>query len=279
MSYKTILVHLNHEQRARRLLETAGDVARHFCGHLIGLHVFPAYRLSPPVPLPFSGEIAAQIRTAISQENERIKAVFDEVTRQQPYVSEWRSVTSQHRDPASTVLDHARSADVVISSQADPDWRFSDILDFPERIAIGAGRPTIVVPNFGEHRGMPRNVVVAWSRRREAARAVADSLPLLKSADKVHLISVTEGSEDASAAMSDEDIRQALIRHGVNVQASRAMATEFTVGEEIRVRAIDLQADMIVMGCYGHSRLREYALGGVTRHMLREMTIPVLFSH
>jgi nucleotide-binding universal stress UspA family protein len=188
-------------------------------------------------------------------------------------------VTSEHRDPASTVLDHARSADVVISSQADPDWEFTDILDFPERIALGAGRPVIVVPNFGEHRGMPRNVVVAWSRRREAARAVADALPLLKAAEKVHLITVTEGSDDADAAATDEDIRQALIRHSVNVQASRSMATEFTVGEEIRVRAIDLQADMIVMGCYGHSRLREFALGGVTRHMLREMTIPVLFSH
>jgi nucleotide-binding universal stress UspA family protein len=276
MSYKTILVHLNHEPRARRLLGTASEIARHFSGHLVGLHVFPSYRLTPPIPLPFGGEVGSQIRAAISQEDERIKAVFDEATGQQPFVREWRSVTSEHRDPASTVLDHAHAADVVITSQTDPDWQFSDVLDFPERIAIGAGRPVIVVPNYGEHRGIPRNIVVAWNQRREAARAVADSLPLLKAADKVHLVSVSEG---AVSTQADDDIQQALLRHGVNVLTSRAMATEFTVGEEIRVRAIDLQADMIVMGCYGHSRLREYALGGVTRHMLREMTVPVLFSH
>ena len=278
MSYKTILVHLNHEPRTRRLLEVGIDLARKFEAHLIGLHVFQAYRLTPPVPLPFGGEIAAQIRGAIKKEDEAIKAMFEEMTARQSFTAEWRSITTEHRDPAATVLEHARAADIVVTSQADPNWQFSDILDFPDRLALGAGRPVIVVPIFGKHKGVPGNITVAWNDRREAARAVADALPLLKAADKVHVLTVHEGgSSDEAAATAD--IEQALIRHGINTFVSRPIAAEFTVGEEIRVRAIDVQADMLVMGCYGHSRLREMALGGVTRHLLREMTIPVLFSH
>lgn len=278
MSYKTILVHLNHEPRARRLLDVAIDLARKFEAHLIALHVFPAYRLTPPIPLPFGGEIAAQLRGAIKKEDEAIKAIFDEMTARQPFVAEWRSITSERRDPAVAVIEQAHAADLVIASQADPNWQFSEILDFPDRLALAAGRPVIVVPNFGKHKGVPGNVTVAWTERRESARALADSLPLLKLADKVHVLAVHEGGTSSSVPQT-EDLEKALIRHGINTFVSKPIATEFTVGEEIRVRAMDQQADLLVMGCYGHSRMRELALGGVTRHILREMTMPVLFSH
>lgn len=278
MTYKTILVHLNHEPRARRLMEVAIELACRFEAHLIGLHVFPAFRLTPPVPLPFGGEVAAQIRAAIKKEDEAIKALFEETTASQPFSKEWRSVTNDPRDPALVVLEHARSTDLVVTSQADPNWQFSDLLDFPDRIVLGAGHPVIVVPHYGRHKGIPANVTIAWSNRREAARVVTDSLPLLKLAQKVNLLMVDEGT-GANGAAATADIENALKRHGINVTVSRPIATEFTVGEEIRVRAIDQHADMLVMGCYGHSRLREFALGGVTRHILREMTIPVLFSH
>ena len=279
VSYKTILVHLNHEPRARALLGTAIDLAARFEAHLIGLYVFPAYRLTPPIPLPFGSELAGQIKGAIKREAEAVKAVFDEMTAHRPFVSEWRSITTEHREPGAIVLDHAHAADLVIASQADPAWQFSDILDFPERLALGAGRPVLVVPNFGTHTGVPGNVTIAWSNRRESARAVADALPLLQVASQVHLLTIADGGAVAEGALPDTEIAAALARHGVKVQASRAIASEYTVGEEIRVRAVDLEADLLVMGCYGHSRMRELALGGVTRHMLREMTIPILFSH
>ena len=278
MAYKTILVHLNHEPRARRLLQVAIELSTRFEAHLIGLHVFPAYRLTPPIPLPFGGEIAAQFRGAIKKENEAIKALFDEMTASQPFVSEWRSITTERRDPAATVIEHAISADLVIASQADPNWQFSDILDFPDRLVLGAGRPVIVVPSFGRHKGVPTNITVGWNNRREAARAVADALPLLKAAENVYVLTVEEAGAGSEVSIT-ADIEKALQRHGVKAIVARPISTEFTVGEEIRVRAIDQHADMMVMGCYGHSRLREMALGGVTRHLLREMTVPILFSH
>ena len=279
MSYKTILVHLNQEPRARALVAAGIELAAKFEAHLIGLYVFPAFRVTPPIPLPIGGDLAGQIKGAIKREADLVKAVFDEMTRHQPFVSEWRAITDDRREPSAVVVSHALAADIVVASQRDPAWQFSDILDFPDRLALGAGRPVLVIPNFGTHKVIPRNVTVAWTNRRESARAVADALPLLKLADNVHLLTAADGRPDDGGALPDTEIAAALARHGVKVQASRPNVTEYTVGEEIRVRAIDLNADLLVMGCYGHSRLREYALGGVTRHMMREMTIPILFSH
>ncbi len=279
MSYKTVLVHLNHEVRAHRLLAVAVDIARKHDAHLIGLHVFPAVRLAPPLPLPFARQVASGLRAAIKREDEAIEALFREVTRSQPFVSEWRSVISEHRDPAATVCEHAHAADIVVTSQADPTWDFSSVLDFPDRVTLGAGRPVVVVPSFGKHTGSPRVVTLAWNGRREAARAAADAMPMLQGAETVYLLTVNEGRHGGDSRHNDREMEKALARQGVNVVPSRVLELELTAGEEIRMRALDHQADMLVMGCYGHSRMREMALGGVTRHILREMTTPVLLSH
>lgn len=273
MSYKTILVHLNHEPRVRRLLDVTADIAARFEAHVIGVHAFPAFRLTLPIPLRFAGEIAARLRGAIKTEEEAIKATFMEAMANQPFTTEWRSISSEHRDPADTVIAQARSADLVIASQADPGWQLADILDFPDRLALGAGRPVLMVPSFGRHKGIPGNVAIAWSNRRELARAVADALPLLQFAKRVDLLTVDDGDTDLDAVVAWR------ARHGIMAKASRIVATEFTTGEEIRVRAIDVQSDHLVMGCYGHSSMRQIALGGVSRYILREVTVPVLLSN
>lgn len=278
MSYKTIVLYLNATDRARRVIEVGAEIASRFEAHLIGLRVFPAVRLSPPLPLPFGREVASELREGIQRETADLKAIFEDMTARQPFVAEWRSVTDEAGDPCEIVLRQARAADLIVTSQADPSWPMSNVLDFPDSMVLGAGRPVLVVPAFGHHKGIPGNVSVAWRNTRESARAVADSLPLLKLATKVHVMSVEDAGTGADNGSLTE-IANSLGRHGIKPVVSRPIATEFTTGEEIRVRAIDEQADMLVMGCYGHSRLREMALGGVTRHMLREMTIPILFSH
>ncbi len=278
MSYKTIVLYLNAIEPARRVIEVGVEIAAQFEAHLIGLRVFPAVRLSPPVPLPFGREVAGQLRASIEKETAELKATFEEMTARQPFLAEWRSVTDVAGDPCEIVLRHARCADLVVTSQTDPSWPLSDVLDFPDGIVLGAGRPVLVVPTFGHHKGIPGNVSVAWRNTRESARAVSDALPLLKLATNVHVMSVEEAGAEADDGSLPE-VGRTLGRHGIKPVISRPIATELTTGEEIRVRAIDQQADMLVMGCYGHSRLREMALGGVTRHMLREMTIPILFSH
>lgn len=279
MTYKTILVQLNNDARARASLACAVLLATRFDAHLVGLHVFPAYRLTPPVPMPFGAELAGQIRASLKKEAEALQAVFSEMTANQPFTSEWRSVTTERRPPEQVVIEHAHAADLVVASQADPQWRWTEILDFPDALAIGTGRPLLVVPNGGPMTALPRVVMVAWNGRKEAARAVSDALPLLRQAEVVSILSVNDGRSRPEGYLPDTEIAASLARHGIKVDLAEVVASEVTVGEEIRTRVLDRGADLLVMGCYGHSRFRELALGGVTRHMLREMTFPILFSH
>jgi nucleotide-binding universal stress UspA family protein len=278
MSYKTILVHLNDERRARQLLEFAVDVARAFEAHLTGLHVFPAFHLTPPVRLPIGGEILGGIRAQIREETDRIRAIFEGMTAHQPIVAEWRSATSERREAALVVLEHARAADLVVASQTDPEWDLHRILDFPERLAIEGGRPVVVVPNNGRSTALPKRITVGWNGRREAARAVFDALPLLKRAEQVEVLTVARRDSRADS-LPDTEIASALARHGVKVNISNSDPGERTVGEEICARAREQGTDMLVMGAYGHSRFRELVFGGVTRYLSREMAVPVLFSH
>jgi len=276
MSYKTVLMHLNHDQRAKQVLAAGDQIASAFEAHLIGLHVFPAYRLRPPIPIPLGREVLGAIATQIREETARIKEQFDQATSPQPFVAEWRTITSERRDPAEIVMEHGRAADLIIASQADPSWDLSSILDFPERLAVESGRPVLVVPTSGLFEQIPKSITVAWNGRREAARAVADAMPLLKRADRVHVLTVADGTREGS--LPDTELAASLARHGVKVSVNALHASDATAGEEIARRAAE-QSELLVMGAYGHSRLREFVLGGVTRHMLKSMTIPVMFSH
>lgn len=277
MPYRTILMHLNHDKRARQLLDAGVQLAQGFDAHLIGLHVFPAYRLRPPVPLPFGTDILSNITAQIQQESGRIKSQFEEATAQHPFVSEWRSVTSERTDPAAIVMEHGRATDLVIASQGDADWDLSSILDFPERLAIEGGRPVLVIPNGYELQVMPRTVTVAWKNRREAARAAFDALPLLQRAEQVQVLTVEEG-EIQEESPGVNEIAATLVRHGVKVSVNIIPAAQTSAAEEILRRATE-QSELLVMGAYGQSRFRELVFGGVTRHVLQSMKIPVLFSH
>lgn len=276
MPYRTILMHLNHDKRARQLLDAGVQLAQGFDAHLIGLHTFPAYRLRPPVPLPFGSDVLSTITTHIQQEADRIKSQFEEATAQHTFVSEWRSITSERADPASIVMAHGRTTDLIIASQADPDWDLSSILDFPERLALEGGRPVLVIPNGYEMQAIPKRVTVAWKNRREAARAAFDALPLLQRAEQVRVITVEEG-EPQEGFPNATEIAVTLDRHGVSVTVD-VIQSRNSAAEEIHRRATE-QSELLVMGAYGQSRFRELVFGGVTRHVIQNMTIPVLFSH
>lgn len=279
MPYKTLLVHLNNERRAGPLLEFALPIAEKFGSHLIGLHVFPAFRLTPPMPMPFGKELAGTLRNEIREEEKRIRDIFETMTKGRPIVTDWRPVTAERASVADVVIGHARAADLVIASQADPDWGFSDILDCPDRLAIECGRPVVVLPNAGRFAGLPRTAVIAWNGRREATRAVFDALPLLQAAQSTEILKVDEKPGADGFCLPATEIAATLARHGVKVQVSTDTPREVSAAHEIRTRAADLKVDLLVMGAYGHSRLSEFVFGGATRHLLKEMTVPVLFSH
>jgi nucleotide-binding universal stress UspA family protein len=147
-------------------------------------------------------------------------------------------------------------------------------------VTLASGRPILVVPYAGRFETVGRCVLIAWNVSREAARAVADAMPLLAAADVVTVLAVDPppgpgGDGDLPGA----DIALHLGRHGVEAQIERTVSADVPIGEVLLSRAADLGADLLVMGAYGHSRTRELLLGGATRSILASMTIPVLMSH
>jgi nucleotide-binding universal stress UspA family protein len=278
MSYKTILVHLNDKRRATAVLGPAIHLARRTNAHLIGMHVY-ASMPAPPVALAYGAQVLGSVVAAERKEAELIAATFAEATANQPFVAEWRSLKVPHVDLAGVVMEHGRSADLIVAGQTDPDWDLSPLMDFPERLALESGRPVLVVPYAGQFGEIGRNVVIAWKSGRESARAVFDALPLLEAAEKVHILEIKERGDKTDALAPDTTIAASLARHGIKPTVRTSVAADISVGDDLLSRLSDLDADLLVMGAYGHSRMRELVFGGVTRHIARHMTVPTLFSH
>jgi nucleotide-binding universal stress UspA family protein len=279
MTYKTILVQLNDEQRAARVLEPAVVLARKYGAHLIGLHVSPGLLYVPP--LPSAGGILGMIKEHERQVCDRIRGAFEDATRGQSFQAEMRFLNPRGRDDLpALVMQHARTADLIVASQVEAGFDAASVLDFPERLAIDSGRPVLMIPLSGLSGDIGTKVLVAWNGSREAARAVFDSLPLLKAAREVVVLGIEQiRSSGDSLPLPDTAIGASLARHGINVSVRTTAAGETSVGETILNEAVNEGADLIVMGAYGHTRLREFVFGGATRHMARHLTLPTLLAH
>jgi nucleotide-binding universal stress UspA family protein len=280
MSYKTILVHCNDRRRIEALVAPAASLAETFQAHLIGLSVVPpvvivpaAAALGPPVIVDAHCDL-------YRADNPTMRAAFEAATRDRSFVAEWRDDDAGAFGVADCVLPYAYAADLVVASQTDREWPGSDRLDIADRLAMESGRPVLIVPNAGVHSRVGGHVLVAWSGRREAARAIFDALPILRVAKDVKVVWINPQSERESAQeIPAADICTALARHGVKCEATEQIVPRGGVGETLMTRANEMSADLLVMGCYGHARLREFVFGGASRHVLSHMTIPVLMSH
>ncbi|HRD76049.1 MAG TPA: universal stress protein, partial [Hyphomicrobiaceae bacterium] len=174
----------------------------------------------------------------------------------------------------------ARTADLVIAGQRDPDYDFSIVLDVPERLAVETGRPVLVIPRVGDFPTIGSRVTVAWNGGREAARATFDALPLLQLAQSVRVVSVSQHDDGTvGRSLPTTEIATTLARHGIRVEAAMTTAENIKVGDALLSGLCDEQTDLLVMGAYGHSRFREMVFGGATQHILAHMTAPVLLSH
>lgn len=276
MSYKTILVHLNDSRRAESVLEPAAQLATRYNSHLIGLHVYSSV---PASPIPMASAALGSIVAAGRRNSEAIAETFKRMTTNKEFVAEWQLHKVPHVDLAPLVLERGHAADLIVVGQTDPDWDLSPLMDFPERLALESGRPVLVIPYAGRFSRIGRRVVVAWKAGRESARAAFDALPLLQGAESVHILEIKERADAESTLGPDTSIAAALARHGIKPVVHTSVASNISVGDEILSRVSDLDADLLVMGAYGHSRFRELVFGGATRHIARHMTLPTLFSH
>ena len=165
----------------------------------------------------------------------------------------------------------------TIMGQSNPDEDVAPTTrTLPIHTVMDSGRPLLVVPYAGTFATVGKRVLVAWNGGREASRAVHDALPILEGAELVSVLSINPKGEDHFPGF---DISVELARHGVKTEALRTVSGYVSVGDLLLSEAADLSVDMIVMGAYGHSRLREFILGGASQQLMDSMTVPVFMSH
>ncbi len=272
---KNLLVHVDTDPRCPVRIAVALQLARDFAAHVAGLHV-----TAPPfVPMMTHASIPPemieeQVRFGREQA-EKAKATFTTIVERAGIPAEWRVVEGY---PAETLIQHARYADLTILGQTDLDQpQYRAAPDLPDRVSLAAGSPVLVVPKVGTFATVGQRIVVAWNAGREARRAIGDAMPLLVAARSVTVLVIRPNR--AHGEIPGADIAHFLARHGVKAEATQVHGEDVAVADLILSRVADLGADLIVMGAYGHPRLMEVVLGGVTRAMLGHMTVPVLLAH
>jgi nucleotide-binding universal stress UspA family protein len=181
--------------------------------------------------------------------------------------------------PVWGMVQASRYVDLMVFGQHDPeDVLSADVpRDLVESVVVESGKPALVIPHAGRFDGIGRDVLIAWTPARECARAVEAALPLLQRARRVHAVSW--GEDSFGPAETTFGIVRALRWHGVECTARRYPEQPGEIGELLLSTAATEGCDLLVMGCYGHHRLRELLLGGTTRTILRSMTLPVLLAH
>jgi nucleotide-binding universal stress UspA family protein len=279
MSCKTILVHCDAGRSVAARLDVAVGLAERYQAHLIGLHARPPFK--PPAFTEGSFPMEMFFRdhdTAVQASEAAASAAFTKAIKGRNISSEWRSANGEADD---LLILHARYADLVIVGQSDPEATGLPLAgDLPESVALATGRSTLVVPYTGVRKKPGSNVLLCWNASRESARAASEALPLLKAAAQVTVLIVDPRTSTAGhGAEPGADVATWLSRHGVKVTVQRDVAADGDVGGVILSRAMDHGSDLIVMGIFGHSRLREMVLGGASRTMLDSMTLPVLMAH
>jgi nucleotide-binding universal stress UspA family protein len=277
MSYKTILIHCNDMRRIEPLLAVAVTLAEKFKAHLLGLSVVPPMALvsvGPEAP-PRVIDAHCELYRA---ETRAMKSAFEVATRGRSFTAEWREDEAGLFGVAKRVLQYAKAVDLVIVGQTDPEWPDSQRLDVADRLAIESSRPVLIVPNVGVHDRIGEKVLVACNARRQAKRAIFHALPILQGAVRVVWVN-PQAERELEQHISVTDICVALARHLVKCQATEQVAPRAGVGETLLACARDFEADLLVIGCYGHMRPRQFVFGRVSRYVLAHMSVPILMSH
>ena len=280
MAYKDILIVADDTPQCEERVSVALRLAQQHQAHAIGLMVEERVYVPPYARANLPSEVVADQRRALEAAKERVRGGFERQAAAAGVPYEWYTGDG---DPVKIVAQLSRYADLTVIGQDNPEsggYGTSD--DLAEHVVLASGRPVLVVPYVGTYPRAGHRVLVAWDASREAARAVADALPLLQMASHVVTRSAnpeTSGEPGRHGDIPGADISRHLARHGVHVEAQQVETKEVSIADMLLNRIADESVDLLVMGAYGHARVREIWLGGVTRSLMKTMTVPVFISH
>jgi nucleotide-binding universal stress UspA family protein len=261
--------------------DPAGDyaisVAEAFEAHVLGI----AVSYEPVIPGNVMGGIPPEIiESQRSESNKKARAAvsrFEQAAKRAGLSAETRILSTSIAGAAEQLGRIGRRFDLIVVGQPErKNATPAQVID--EGVLFESGRPVIFVPFIQKGGMILDRMMICWDGSRAASRAIADALPLLRKAKQVEVVIVSDKPNKVDE-LPGADLGQHLARHGFRVDIKRITSPDIDVPSTILSYAADSSADMIVMGGYGHSRLREFVLGGVTRGLLESMTVPVLMSH
>jgi nucleotide-binding universal stress UspA family protein len=275
---KSILLHLDNAANGAIRLQAAQALAQE-----LGAVVEARYAVTPVqmmYPYVFGAEvpIAAQMTTLEEDQRKKHREVMAQlraVASPSPPVT-WTATTD---DPVRGFVQHSWGADLLVLGQHAPETNFFSGVGegFVPSVLIDSGKPALVLPYIHQGPVKAQTVLLAWKSSPQAARAATAALPWLQGAGQVHVAAWHDHAGEGSHTVLD--IESWLRQHGVKAVVHHEGPAGRDLGALMLSKAADVQADLLVMGCYGHSRTREWLLGGATRTVLRSMTLPVLMSH
>jgi nucleotide-binding universal stress UspA family protein len=274
---KDLVVNLTGGQPQDFAADYAISVAAAFGAHVAGV----GFIFEPVIPGSMLGGIPTDLIEVQREENSKAAkeaiARFEAAAKAANVPAETRMVDASVAGASDLFGRIARRFDIAVVGQARREQGASEEL-LIEGALFGSGRPVVIVP-FVQKQGLKLDhVIICWDGSRPAARAIADSMPFLQRAKAIEIVVVT-GERDKSGEITGTNMRRHLARHGITVEIKHITGAGADVPNTILSHAADSGTDFMVLGGYGHSRLREFILGGVTRSIMRSMTVPVLMSH
>jgi nucleotide-binding universal stress UspA family protein len=275
---KDLVVNLTGGHPQDFAADYAISLATAFSAHVAGV----GFIYEPVIPGTVLGGVPTDLIEVQREQNSKAaKAAisrFDTAAKAAGVSAETRMLDASIAGAADLFGRIARRFDIAVVGQAQREQGASEEL-LIEGALFGSGRPVVVVPYVHKERIKLDRILMCWDGSRPAARAIADALPFLKRAKAIEIV-VVSGERDKSGEITGTNMRRHLARHGVNVEIKHITAGGgVDVPNAILSHAADSGTEFMVLGGYGHSRLREFILGGVTRSILGSMTVPVLMSH
>ncbi len=273
MALKSILVYFDERRDMASTMAVARELASRHDAHLTAAYVAPYMNPAMFVDGYMPVTTMDAMNESAEQQAAAARAAFESHMQGHEGRHEWRELDGM---PDSEIARASYLADLTIMGQTRENNERTGSHGIENAIIVGAGCPVLMVPYIGTHDALGKSVSIAWNETRESSRALHDALPLLTAADKVDVVSVRPAGSDTDPVAGVIDY---LEKHGITASNTRLVEDKVPVGTMLLNHVCDNGSDLLVMGAYGHSRVREMMLGGATRDILRHMTVPILFAH
>ncbi len=279
MAIKDLLVAYDGNDASEKAVQLAVQMSWKYDAAITGVHVFRTETYESHIRRWIPDDVLERMKDAELGAERTIESGFRDQLAEAGYEGDAKWITTQGQ--ANILLPRfARYFDLMLIGQFTSAWGNERRTVQPEELVTRAGKPVIVVPKGLEVRPFKEEAVMSWDGSRSAARALSDAMQILETKKRLDVVTVdTDGKAGTAALPPEIDIIAHLERHGINAKAVRLTSTGQSVGQLVLDYCAETAPDMLVMGAFGRGKLGDMLFGGVTRHILQNMTVPVLISH